>query len=340
MNPLETEVAGLKFKNPLGLASCSLGFSFQHLKRAADEGMGFVVTKSISKFPRKIYGGTTVVVEKECAINAEGLPNPGLEKYVDEIKKFKSYVKESGNNVVLIGSSLGFDEKNSFDLDCLVEVSRGLAEAGADAIELNLSCPHSDPKKVGGLYLVAQDPSLVKEVTKEVKNAVNVPVIVKLSPAVIDIGEIAKSAEDGGADAISGINTVPSINIFTEKDREGKPKLSNIYGGLSGPAILPIALKLIYDIYKAVKIPIISYGGVTDAESLIKHIFVGARACGTVTALYMKGYPVVKEILTGLENYMKEHGFANIGEMVGLSHKWHKNLDANGKIIGDAIPKT
>ncbi len=337
---LETVVAGLKFKNPLGLASCSLGYTFQQLKRAADEGMGFIVTKSISKFPRKIYGGTTVVVGKEYTINAEGLPNPGLEKYVDEIKKFKLYIKESGNNVVLIGSSLGFDEKNSFDIKCLVEVSRSLAEAGTDAIELNLSCPHSDPKKVGGSCLVAQDPLLVKEVTKEVKNVVGVPVIVKLSPAVIDIGEIAKAAEDGGANAISGINTVPVINISTEKDREGKPKLSNIYGGLSGPAILPIALKMIYDIYKAVKIPIISYGGVTDAESLIKHIFVGARACGTVTALYMKGYSVVKEILTGLENYMKEHEFSSIEEMVGISHKWNKNLDADGKIIGDVVPKT
>jgi len=209
--------------------------------------------------------------------------------------------------VCVIASVYGFTTEE------YVEVAKILSGAGADAIELNCSCPHVS--KVG---LIGQNPELVREVTEAVKDAVNVPVYVKLTPNVTDIASVAKAAEEAGADAVTAINTVKALAIDIELQR---PILSATFGGLSGPAIKPIALRAVYEIYKAVEIPVIGVGGIKNWRDAIEFHLAGATATQIGTAIYLKGTRVFKEITEGIKRYLKRKGYKSIKEIIGKANK-------------------
>ena len=301
MVDLTVDVGGLKLRNPVMLAAGILGMSHETLRRVYESGAGAVVTKSIGLEPRAGFSNPTVVGVDCGLINAMGLPNPGAKEFRGEIEKLK------GEGVCVIASVYGFTTEE------YVEVAKILSEAGADAIELNCSCPHVS--KVG---LIGQNPELVREVTEAVKDAVNVPVYVKLTPNVTDIASVAKAAEEAGADAVTAINTVKALAIDIELQR---PILSATFGGLSGPAIKPIALRAVYEIYKAVEIPVIGVGGIKNWRDAIEFHLAGATATQIGTAIYLKGTRVFKEITEGIKRYLKRKGYKSIKEIIGKANK-------------------
>lgn len=301
MVDLTVDVGGLKLRNPVMLAAGILGMSHETLRRVYESGAGAVVTKSIGLEPRMGFSNPTVVGVDCGLINAMGLPNPGAKEFRGEIEKLKR------EGVCVIASVYGFTTEE------YVEVAKILSEAGADAIELNCSCPHVS--KVG---LIGQNPELVREVTEAVKDAVNVPVYVKLTPNVTDIASVAKAAEEAGADAVTAINTVKALAIDIELQR---PILSATFGGLSGPAIKPIALRAVYEIYKAIEIPVIGVGGIKNWRDAIEFHLAGATATQIGTAIYLKGTRVFKEITEGIKRYLKRKGYKSIKEIIGKANK-------------------
>ena len=299
---LSVRVAGLLFKNPAVLASGVLGYSAESLQRMADAGAGAVVTKSVGLTPRVGYSNPTVV-QADCGlINAMGLPNSGMMNYAYEIWLAKPVL-----SVPLIVSVYGFSGEE------FAVVAQKAAEAGADALELNVSCPHVN----GTGSEIGQNPKLVKIAVSKVRARVQVPVFVKLSPNVTDIVEIAEAAVQGGADALTAVNTVRAMAINVET---GRPILSNKRGGLSGSAIKPIALRCVYDIFEKVKVPIIGCGGVASWRDAVEFLLAGASAVQVGTALAVKDPSVFKEINEGIKVYLKKRKLRSVQEIVGLSH--------------------
>ncbi len=279
-----------------------LGTSPAILKRIYDSGAGAVVTKSLGPLPRKGHPNPTFVRVACGGLNAMGLPNPGAEYFVDEIKA----LKEKG--VPVIASFFGGSVQE------FAEVAYTLSRAGADALELNASCPNV-AKELG---MLAADATNIEKVTAAVKDETKLPVFVKLSPSVTNIKIIAKAAEWGGADAITAVNTVKAIAIDVNMRR---PILSNVTGGLSGPAMKPIALRSVWDVVQAVDIPVIGCGGITTGEDAVEFILAGATALEVGTAVMTRGLGVYKEINDGIASYMAENGFNEVKEMVGLAQE-------------------
>jgi dihydroorotate dehydrogenase (NAD+) catalytic subunit len=302
-NRLNINFAGLKLKNPTILASGILGYSAESLESIVEGGAGAVVTKSIGLTPRIGYPNPTVVQTKGGLINAMGLPNPGVDTYSQEIRHAKSVL-----SVPLIVSVYGFSAEE------YVTTAQKAAEAGADAVELNVSCPHV---KMTGLE-IGQNPETLAKVVKKVKAAVHKPVFVKLSPNVTDIVEVAEAAVKAGADALTAINTVSAMAIDVET---ALPVLSNKRGGLSGPAVKPIALRCVYDIYENVKTSIMGCGGITSWRDAVEFFLAGASAVQIGTAIALKNSGVFKTINHGVDAYLKRKGFENVKEIVGLAHK-------------------
>jgi dihydroorotate dehydrogenase (NAD+) catalytic subunit len=302
-NRLSINLAGLKLRNPTVLASGILGYSAASLQRAVEGGAGAVITKSVGVTPRMGYANPTVVQAKCGLINAIGLPNPGIDEYVEEISFAKTIL-----HVPLIVSVFGYSA------DEYALVARKAVEAGADAVELNVSCPHV--KQTGSE--IGQNPRILAEVVTKTKNATPKPVIVKLSPNVTDIVETAKVAVKAGADAITAINTVKAMAIDAET---ALPVLSNIRGGLSGPAIKPLALRCVYDIHEQVDAPIIGCGGVTDWRDAVEFLLAGASAVQIGTAVAFENPSVFQAVNHGIEVYLKKKGHKSVKEIVGLSHR-------------------
>lgn len=299
---LETEIAGIKLSNPIMLASGILGISSTFFKRIADAGAGAIVTKSVGLKARKGYANPTLV-EVPCGmLNAMGLPNPGIKEFAKEIREAKQV------GVPIVVSIFGFSS------DEFALVAKEAAKNGADALELNVSCPHVE--KAGAE--IGQDPRLVAEVVKKVKKAVDVPVFVKLTPNVNDICEIAITAANAGADAITAVNTVRAMAIDAETMR---PVLANKIGGLSGAAIKPIALRCVFEIYSEVKIPILGCGGITDWQDAVEFFLAGAFAVQIGTAIALNDVQVFKEVAEGVDKYLMRKGFGNVKEIVGLAHE-------------------
>jgi len=301
---LSVRVAGLELRNPTALASGILGYSAESLQRIAEAGAGAVVTKSVGVEPRPGYPNPTVVQANAGLINAIGLPNPGIDEYTEEITYAKSILK-----VPLIVSVYGYTAEE------YATVAKKAAKAGADAIELNVSCPHV--KQTGAE--IGQNPKILAEVVTKVKAATPKPVIVKLSPNVADIAEIAKTAVKAGADALTAINTVKAMAIDAETQM---PVLSNIKGGLSGPAIKPVALRCVYDIFEAqVKVPILGCGGITDWKDAVEFLLAGASAIQVGTAIALEEPSVFQAINRGVAAYLKKKGYGSVKEIVGLSNQ-------------------
>ena len=302
-NPLSVRVAGLELRNPTVLASGILGYTAESLQRVVEGGAGAVVTKSVGVAPRMGYANPTVVQATGGLINAMGLPNPGIDEYADEIVHAKIVVQAP-----LIVSVFGYSA------DEYALVAQKAAEAGADAVELNVSCPHV--KQTGSE--IGQNPVLLKKVVSKVKATVRKPVIVKLSPNVTSIAETANAAVKAGADALTAINTVKALAIDAEM---ALPILSNVRGGLSGPAIKPIALRSVYDLYEQVKTPIIGCGGITTWQDAVEFFLAGASAVQIGTAVALRDPDVFRDINRGVKAYLKKKRYRSVQEVVGVAHR-------------------
>jgi len=301
---LRLQIAGLDLDYPGILASGVLGYSAESMLRVIEGGAGAVVTKSAGLHSRSGYANPTVVQAKSGLINAMGLPNPGIEVYVEEIKHTKRLFHQP-----LIVSVFGYSAEE------YAVVARKAADAGADALELNVSCPHV--KQTGSE--IGQNPALLLKVVKAVKGAVKVPVFVKLSPNVTDIVLLASAAVNAGADALTVVNTLRAIAIDVETTR---PILSNIKGGLSGPAMKNVALRCVYDIKEKLSdIPIIGCGGISSWQDAVEFFLAGASAVQIGTAIAFDSPEVFQTINHGIEDYLKRKQFGSVNEIVGLSHR-------------------
>jgi len=303
-NRLAIEIAELKLPNPTMLAAGILGLSGASLHEAIENGAGAVVTKSVCLKPRSGYANPAVAQVSCGLLNAIGLPNPGAQEFAEEIKE----LKKKGVSVPVIASVFGFSAEE------FAKAARILTEAGADAVELNVSCPHV--KKTGSE--IGQSPSLVAEVVEEVKNFTDKPVIVKLTPNVSDIVEVAEACVEAGADAVSAMNTVRAMAIDVETTQ---PILANKIGGLSGPAVKPIGVRCVYEIYEAVKVPVIGCGGITTWRDAVEYILAGASAVQIGTAVASHGLGVFRSVSRGIESYLRRKGFRSVKEIVGSSHR-------------------
>ena len=299
---LSVEFAGIKLPNPTILASGILGVSSEVMIRASRAGAGAVVTKSFNRKGREGYHNPTFIEVPGGYLNALGIPNPGM----DEMRGEVASVSKAG--VPVIASVFGFDGEEFADA-----AARG-EEGGAVAIELNVSCPHV--KEVG--VEIGQRADMVAEVTKAVKHTVKLPVIVKLTPNVANIQEIAKAAESAGADALTAINTALGMSIDIDA---ASPVLGGIFGGLSGPALHSIAVRTVYQTRAAVKIPIVGVGGITDWKGAIEMMMAGASAVQIGTAVMYKGVEVFREITAGMSKFLRENQYRSVSEIVGIANK-------------------
>ncbi len=299
---LKTNICGVEFQNPLMLAAGIMGSNASSMNWILKSGAGGVVSKSFSLNPHPGYVNPTTVAVDGGIINAIGLSNPGVLNFKEELKKI-----ERKNNVI-IASIYGANPDEFSKL--VLEV-----QDYVDMIELNISCPHA---MEGYGASIGQSCDLSHTIVSAAKDASDVPIIAKLTPNVTDIVEIAKTCEDAGADCLSLINTLgPGMKINIDV---AKPVLSNKFGGMSGKAIKPIAVRNVYSVYEEVDIPLIGVGGIYTFEDVVEFIYAGARAVQIGTAIMDEGVEVFSEINKGLENFMKQKGFSSIDEMVGIAH--------------------
>jgi dihydroorotate dehydrogenase (NAD+) catalytic subunit len=299
---LVTHLCGIKLRNPSILASGILGVTKESVNRIGNLGAGAVTLKSLCHEARAGNRNPTMFVDKSVFMNAVGLPGQGIDSAVKDFKNLNDLI------VPVIGSVYGYKVKQ------FGQVTKKMASLKPALIEVDISCPHLD---YGNPY--DADPKLTAEVTREVKkNSGKIPVSIKLSPNVHDIKEIAHAAERAGADAITAINTVTAMVIDIDAR---KPILANKIGGMSGPALKPIAVRCVYDIYETVKIPIIGTGGVTYGRDAIEMIMVGATGIGIGSGIYYRGMDIFKKVCKEMESWMRKNKIKNLDEIRGCAHK-------------------
>ena len=292
------ELCGVTLKNPVMTASGTFGSGAEYSEFTDLNRLGAVVTKGVANVPwpgnptprvAEVYGGM---------LNAVGLQNPGIDLFCEsDIPFLKKY------DTKIIVNVCGHSTEE------YVEVVKRLAEEPVDMLEINISCPNV---KEGGIAF-GQDPKAVEAITKEMKKYAKQPVIMKLSPNVTDITEMARAAEAGGADALSLINTITGMKIDINRR---KFVLANKTGGMSGPAIHPVAVRMVYQTAQAVKIPIIGMGGIMNAADAIEMILAGATAVSVGTANF-RNPAVTMEIVEGIERYMEKYHVSDIKELIG-----------------------
>ena len=306
MNPLAVQFAGIALDSPLVLASGVLGTTASSLRRVAEAGAGAVTTKSCSLVPRKGHPAPCVLPWKGGLLNAVGLSNPGVEGASAEIAECKRTCATPVFASIFAGSPAEFGE-----------LARRIAEAKPDLIEVNVSCPNVESEF--GIPFAA-DPEACGAVTRAVKeNAGGIPVSIKLSAQCASIARMAEVCQANGANAITAINTVgPGMWIDTGV---GRPVLSNKVGGVSGTAILPIAVRAVYEIRKAVDLPIIGTGGVSCADDALQLIMAGADAVGIGSGVYGGGIELFGEINRGLAEFLNERGFESPAQVKGMAHR-------------------
>jgi dihydroorotate dehydrogenase (NAD+) catalytic subunit len=305
---LGVRLCGVDLPNPLILASGILGTEAELLARVARAGAGAVTAKSCGLQPRAGHPNPTVLAWEHGLINAVGLANPGVEAEVAELRRTKALLEPL--SAALIASVFADTVKN-FAL-----VAARAVEARPDLLEVNISCPNVHDE-FGTPF--AADPGAAAEVTAAVKGAVNglVPVLVKLSPNVTDIAAIARAVEAAGADGITAINTLTGMIIDVHARQ---PILANRTGGLSGPAIRPLAVRCVYDVYRAASLPIVGLGGVSSGRDAVEMIMAGATAVGIGSAVYEQGPEVFGRIRDELAALMAELGVERLEEIRGVAH--------------------
>ncbi|MEM2123383.1 MAG: dihydroorotate dehydrogenase [Candidatus Bathyarchaeia archaeon] len=301
---LSVEIGGLKLKTPFLAASGVIGVSAILARRAFASGAGGVVAKSVGLKARDGYPGPNVVRVSCGLINAMGLPNPGIHEMVKELKAMKSF------GVPVIASIYGFSEEE------YGEAAKLIAEkVDVEGFELNLSCP----TVYGTGFEIGIDPLKVRGAVKAVKEVVeDKPVIAKLTPNVTDIVSIGKAAEEAGADGVTAINTVRAMVIDVDLER---PILNPGIGGLSGPAIKPIALRAVYELYRGLRIPVLGCGGITSWRDAVEFFLAGASAVQIGTGILYRDLKVFREVKDGLSSYLGCKGVADIKPLIGRAHK-------------------
>lgn len=295
---LAVKIGSLHLKNPVMGASGTFGFGREYADFLDVNEIGAIVTKGVTPLPRSGNPGVRIAETPSGMLNCIGLENPGVEVFINEIlPAIKKY-----DTAVIVNISAGTVEEYA-KMAYLLDID------GVDALEVNISCPNV---KEGGIVF-GTDPKAAAAVTHAVKTHTSKTVIVKLSPNVTDIVTMAKAVEEAGADAISMINTLTGMVIDVNTR---KPLLGNITGGLSGPAVKPIAVRMVWQVAKAVNIPIIGMGGITCAEDAIEFMLAGASAVA-VGAYNFVEPAALRTIADGIAEYMQKHGIEDVNELVG-----------------------
>jgi dihydroorotate dehydrogenase (NAD+) catalytic subunit len=298
---ISTKIGSIELKNPTILASGIMDQDAGSMKRIFENGAGSIVTKSIGIKPNKGYKNPTFVVLEYGILNSMGLPNPGINEFKYEIKKLKKF------NIPVIGSIFGSKTKEFIDLGMKMQ------RFGADAIELNMSCPHAH----GYGLEIGSDQILLKKIISDLKKSLDIPVFVKISSNLTDIIKISKIIESAKADGIVAINSVKSMKIdLTIK----KPILSNKIGGYSGKAIKPIGIRCVYEISENVKIPIIGVGGITNGEDALEYIMAGASAVQIGSGIYYRGLDIFKRVCKEIKDWMKDNSYEKLSDLIGVAH--------------------
>ena len=304
MSDIKTSVnlCGVELKNPVMVASGTFGSGEEYSEFVDLNRLGAVVTKGVANIPwpgnptprvAEVYGGM---------LNAVGLQNPGIDVFCNrDIPFLKNY------DTKIIVNVCGKSTKD------YLEVVERLANEPIDMMEINISCPNV---KEGGIAF-GQDPKLVEQITSDIKKIAKQPVIMKLSPNVTDITEMARAAEAGGADCLSLINTLTGMKIDIDRRTF---VIANKTGGMSGPAIHPIAVRMVYQVAQAVNLPLIGMGGIASAEDAIEMILAGATAVSVGTANFVDPCTTIK-VVEGIESYMRKYGVKDINELVGAVHE-------------------
>ncbi len=299
---LTVEIAGLKLKNPVITASGTFGFGQEYAPYVDLNRLGAITVKGLTLLPHPGNPPPRLVETPAGILNAIGLQNPGVDYFAAIILPYLSQF-----NVPVIVNMAGETVEEYAALAAKLSKLNNIA-----ALEVNISCPNV---KKGGLQF-GSDPAAAAEVTRAVKNNTCLPVIVKLSPNVTRIETVAQVVAQAGADALSLINTVLGIAIDLKKRR---PILGNIFGGLSGPAIKPIALRAVWQVFKEVSLPIIGMGGIFTAQDALEFIMAGAKAVAVGTANFINPRATI-DILEGIENYLRENKIERLSDLVGTAH--------------------
>lgn len=295
---MAVNIAGVEWKNPVTTASGTFGSGEEFSEFVDLNRLGAVTTKGVANVPwpgnptprvAEVYGGM---------MNAIGLQNPGIDLFC---KRDIPFLRKYDTRIIV--NVCGKSEKD------YCEVVERLADEDVDMLEINISCPNV---KEGGIAF-GQNPQAAESITKAVKKYAKQPVIMKLSPNVTDIGEMARAAEAAGADGVSLINTLTGMKIDIHKRRF---VLANKTGGMSGPAIKPVAVRMVYQAAHAVKIPVIGMGGIATAEDAIEFLLAGASAVAVGAMNFVNPYATI-EIIEGIEAYMKQYGIKDLSELIG-----------------------
>ena len=296
---LSVRIGSLHLANPLIAASGCYGYGVEYAEAVDLSSLGAVVSKGLFLKPRDGHPPERIVETPSGMLNAIGLQGIGVHRYIKE--KLPELRRLRATNIINICGST---------LDEYVELARILSDAeGVHALELNISCPNI---KEGGITFGCSLHGTF-DVVAAVKKVTHLPVIPKLTPNVTDVASIAKAAEDAGADAVSLVNTFLAMAIDIETRR---PKLSNIVGGLSGPAIRPIAVRMVYECRRAVKIPVVGMGGIASATDALEFMIAGATAVQVGTANFVDPF-IWSKLLAGIEQYMQRHQISRLSDLIG-----------------------
>ena len=296
----KVNLAGVELKNPVMVASGTFGSGAEYSEFVDLNRLGAVVTKGVASVPWPGNPAPRIAETASGMLNAIGLQNPGIDLFS---KRDLPFLEKYDTKVIV--NVCGHSTEEYLDV-----VERLADEPRVDMLEINISCPNV---KEGGIAF-GQDPKAVEAITKAVKAKAKQPIIMNLSPNVTDLTVMAKAAEAGGADCLSLINTLTGMKIDIERQTFA---IANKTGGLSGPAVKPVAVRMVYQVANAVKIPIIGMGGICTAEDAMEFILAGATAVSIGTANFANPYTTV-EVIDGIEAYMRRHGVEDINELIGL----------------------
>ena len=301
---LSVDIGGLRLKNPVMVASGTFGYG-QELAEFFDLGrLGAVTVKGVSLTPWEGNPLPRMVETPSGMINAIGLQNPGVDYY---LKHDLPFLRSFDTRIVV--NVIGKTVEEYAEVVARVE-----AEEGADAYEINISCPNI---KEGGISF-GSSPQMAARVVEAVRERTSRPVIPKLSPNVTSIAEMAVACQEAGADAVSLVNTFLAMAIDVERER---PVLANVFGGLSGPAVRPIAVRMVWEVYRAVHVPIVGMGGIVTARDALEFILAGASAVAVGTANFTNPYAAL-EVLEGIEDAVRRKG--PLSELIGRAHRWER----------------
>lgn len=299
---LEVNFAGITFKNPVTTASGTFGSGMEYSEFVDLEKLGAVTTKGVANVPWAGNPTPRIAETKSGMLNAIGLQNPGIETFIH-----RDFAFLHEKNARIIVNVCGHSEE-----EYLAVVER-LASEDVDMLEINISCPNV---KAGGITF-GQDPKCAEDITKKVKAIAKQPVIMKLSPNVTSIAEMAKAVEAGGADGVSLINTLAGMKIDVARKTFA---LANKTGGMSGPCVKPVAVRMVYEVANAVNIPILGMGGIQNTEDALEFLMAGATMVAVGTANFFNPY-ATSEIIDGLEDYVKKENLSGIQDIIGIVNR-------------------